>query len=69
MGQLRVLGLSERSIRQILPELPHLRIGSSVVVPVDSLRDWLREQAQAQKSGVDAAVEEIMTSIKPDRES
>ena len=54
------LGISERTVRQILPELPHLRVGSSIVVPVDGLREWLRERAKADKGPVDAAVEEIM---------
>ena len=26
-------------------EIPHLRIGKAVVYPLDSLREWLTEQA------------------------
>ena len=64
----RVLGLSERSVRQILPELPHLRIGSSVVIPVEPLREWLREQAKNQQGRVDSVVAEVLASVEANRQ-
>ena len=54
------LGISERTVRQILPELPHLRIGSAVVVPIEPLREWLRERAEREPSAIDRAVEEVL---------
>ncbi len=60
----KALGLSERTIRQILPELPHLRIGSTVVVPVDSLKTWLRDQAKIEGSRVDTVVEEVLSDVE-----
>ena len=38
----------ERHIRQMLPEIPHARLGGSVVVPIDLLRQWLRDQANSE---------------------
>ena len=64
----KALGVSERTVRQMLPELPHIRIGSAVVVPVDSLRAWLREQAQMEQNSVEKAVSEILNKIRPDRD-
>jgi excisionase family DNA binding protein len=61
----RCLGVSERTVRSMLPELPHLRMRGRVVVPVDPLRQWLRDQAEAGRGQVDTAVEEILESIKP----
>ena len=58
------LGLSERTIRQVLPELPHLRIGSAVVIPVDSLRTWLRDQAKIEGSRIDTVVEEVLSDVE-----
>ena len=58
------LGVSERTLRQHLPEIPHLRLGSAVVVPVDSLREWLRKQAQTEPAKVDRAVEEVLASLE-----
>ena len=60
----KALGVSERTVRQILPELPHLRIGTAVVVPVDSLRTWLQERARVEPQRVDSAVDEIMGSLE-----
>ena len=41
------LGVSERHLRSLLPEIPHARLGGRVVVPVDDLRRWLSERARA----------------------
>jgi hypothetical protein len=60
----RALGISERQLRQLLPEVPHTRLGGCVVLPVDALREWLLQQAQAGKSRVDAAVDEVIASIR-----
>ena len=58
------LGLSERAVRQMLPTLPHIRFGSAVVVPIDSLRAWLRKQAQMEQNAVGKAVSEILDDIQ-----
>ena len=57
------LGLSERTVREILPELPHVRIGTAVVVSVDLLREWLRDRAQQEKGAVDQAVDEVLEGL------
>ena len=54
------LGLSERTVRQILPELPHVRIGRTIVIPVDLLKEWLREHVQREQGAVDQAVDEVL---------
>ena len=59
----RALGVSESSLRRMLPGLPHIRQGGVVLLPVDLLREWLRERAQAGRSRVDAAVDEILGSL------
>ena len=62
----RALGVSERTLRQLLPQLPHLRAGTAVLIPVEGLREWLREQAQTEPSRVDAAVGEVLQSLSPE---
>ncbi|HTF32149.1 MAG TPA: helix-turn-helix domain-containing protein [Myxococcota bacterium] len=57
------LGLSERAFRALLPELPHVRVGGAVLVPIDSLREWLRDRAEAATNRVDVAVGEILYDI------
>ena len=60
----RALGISERQLRQLLPEIPHTRLGACVVLPVDGLRTWLREQASIGKSRVDSAVDDIVAAVR-----
>jgi excisionase family DNA binding protein len=57
------LGISERTLRQMLPELPHVRAGGAILLPVDTLREWLRDQAKADRSRVDGVVNEVLDSI------
>ena len=58
-----VLGISERKLRELMPELPVVRRGGIVLVSVEGLRAWLLEEAQAEKCRVDAIAEEVMKSI------
>ena len=62
----KALGLSERTVREIMPELPKIRVGKALLVPIDCLREWLREQAQAEPAKVDRAVEEVLASLDQD---
>ena len=57
------LGISERTLRQILPELPHFRVGGVVLLPVEELKAWLREQASAEGSRAEALVGQILETI------
>ena len=41
----QALGIGERTLRQILPELPHVRLGGVVLLPVEGLQAWLRERS------------------------
>ncbi len=59
-----VIGVSERHLRSLLPEIPHCRVGSRVVVPVDSLRRWLRDRAQAEQQGAESMAREIVESLE-----
>ncbi len=58
------IGVSERHLRSLLPEIPHCRVGARVVVPVESLRRWLHERAQAEQQGAEAVAREIVESLE-----
>ena len=46
------VGLSEKHFRdEVLPSVPHLRVGRRIVIPVDGLREWLSERSQENRSG------------------
>jgi len=57
------LGISERKLREMLPELPHVRHGSVVLFPVESLREWLRVRAEAHRVRCDAVAGEILEAV------
>ena len=60
----KALGVSERHLRTILPEIPHLHVGSRVVIPVDALREWLRTQARAEAGAATQVADDILESLK-----
>jgi hypothetical protein len=48
----RALGISDESFdRYVKPTLPVVRMGSMRVYPIDHLRAWLAEQAEAPLAG------------------
>ena len=59
----QAIGISERHLRTMLPEIPHLHVGRRVVIPVEALRRWLEDQAKAGRTRIDAAVEEVLGSL------
>ena len=59
------LGLSERKLREVLHQLPHVRVGGAVLLPVEPLRAWLEQQAKVEPGRVDAVVKEILETVTP----
>ena len=43
----RALGLAERTLRRLLPRIPHIRLEGAVLIPTKALEQWLRDQASA----------------------
>ena len=63
----RALGVSERTVRQVLPRIPHLRIGTAIVIPIEALKKWLIDEAKVEEGRIDAAVEEILEELEFDK--
>ena len=57
------LGISERTLRQLLPELPTIRRGRVVLVPIEGLREWLRDESRAEGGHIEKVVGEILGSV------
>ncbi len=57
------VGVSERLMRTLMPEIPHCHIGNRVVIPVPLLIEWLRKQSQEEQNVVGKAVNEILEEI------
>ncbi len=59
----RALGLSERALRALLPQLPVVRAGGAVLIPIEQLREWLRERAQSEGNEANKAVQDALKKI------
>jgi excisionase family DNA binding protein len=59
------LGVSERTLRQLLPELPTVRRGNIVLVPVAGLQEWLRDESEAEKGRAEKIAGEILKADRP----
>jgi len=57
------VGVSERHLRTLLPQIPHTYLGSRIVIPVDAFRRWLEQRATVEPGRVDKAVTELLDSI------
>jgi len=53
----KALNLSVRSVWALTKAgvIPHVRVGGSILYPVDSIRQWLQEQAKGQQAAAQAA--------------
>ena len=60
----KALGIGERKLREILPELPHVRVGGAVLLPVEALQAWLREQTKVEQGKAEKVAEEILHAVE-----
>ena len=58
------LGVSERKLREILPELPTVRTGGVVLIPLDALREWLASRIRVEEACLDSMVEEVVAKLR-----
>jgi excisionase family DNA binding protein len=59
----RALGVSERKIREMLPELPTVRHRGVVFIPVDALREWLRSRVRIESERIGTVVNEVLRGL------
>lgn len=59
----KALGLSERSLRELLPVLPVVRTGRAVLIPVDALREWLLNSARSDGDKAKKVVKEVLQNL------
>ena len=57
------LSVSERHLRELLPEIPHVHLGGRVVIPVEQMRKWLAEQTKIEPNRIAETVTEILSEI------
>ena len=62
------IGISERTLRDLLPEIPHTRLHRRVVIPLEPLREWLHSRARAEEMGSKRVAEDILAALNGDSE-
>ncbi len=60
----RALGIGKRTVRDILSRLPHFRIGTAVLIPVDCLKEWVRDQVEVPDKNSSHEIDEIVNSLE-----
>ena len=58
------VGVSERHLRSMLPEIPHVHLGGRVVIPVDALRGWLLDRTKAERGRAEKVAEEVLRAVR-----
>lgn len=58
------LGVSERKLRAMLRDLPHVRVDGAVLIPVDGLRRWLAERAEPAAASGDRAGAAVAATLR-----
>ena len=59
----RALGVSEGTLRTLLPDMPHFREGSCVLIPVLELRQWASDRTKQEKARHTLTVDQLMASL------
>jgi hypothetical protein len=57
------LGIGERTLRELAPELPRIRRGGVLLYPVDGIREWLRREARVEGEEIRRLVAETLSRI------
>jgi len=58
------LGVSERAFRSLLPQVPHVRLDGTVLIPTKLLERWLENRATAEAQEADAMAESIVSELR-----
>ena len=55
--------ISEPHLRNLLPEIPHVHLGTRVVIPVKLAEEWLRDRTGAEIAGSNSMAEEVIREL------
>jgi hypothetical protein len=57
------LGISERKLREILPTLPVIRMDGCILIPIEPLRERLRELTRVHGNDLLNTVNQVMSDL------
>ena len=62
----RSLGVSERHLRTVLPEIPHFHLGGRVLIPQGQLVEWMRSEVDRERNHTDEIVRKVVEAVTRD---
>ena len=57
------LGVSQRKLRDLTPEMPHIRRDGVLLYPVEAVRKWLEDAAKAEHVAAQADARAIVQAV------
>ncbi len=60
------LGVSERHLRTVLPEIPHFHLGGRVLIPQGQLVEWMRSEVDSERNRSDEIVRKVVEAVTRD---
>jgi excisionase family DNA binding protein len=60
------LGVSERHLRTVLPEIPHFHLGGRVLIPQGQLVEWMRREVDREQHHSDEIVRKVVEAVTRD---
>ncbi len=60
------LGVSERHLRTVLPEIPHFHLGDRVLIPQGQLVEWMRSEVDSERNRSDEIVRKVVEAVTRD---
>ncbi len=62
----RSLGISERHLRTVLPEIPHFHLGGRVLIPQGQLVEWMRSEVDRERNHTDEIARKVVEAVTRD---
>ncbi len=60
------LGVSERHLRTILPDIPHFHLGGRVLIPQGQLVEWMRSEVDRERNHTDEIARKVVEAVTRD---
>jgi hypothetical protein len=60
------MGISERHLRTVLPEIPHFHLGGRVLIPQGQLVEWMRSEVDREQQIADEIAREVVEAVTRD---
>ena len=57
------LGVSERLLRSLQAQIPHVWLGNRILFPVDAVHEWLKSEASRERDASGNIADEMLQEV------